>query len=149
MEVSPMGRLQLIIIGVIYIANAIVGAVSAAIQIYTSGRLATALPLVVSLVPVGLLFWLNQGARWARLVLGAISTLAFFVLVLVGLFVGGLGEETLLILIVALAPGWCAYVLFFSKSLKRELELRRQRKEALDSDVSTKLEAEELRHNQP
>jgi hypothetical protein len=144
-----MGRLQLITIEVIYIANAIVGVVPAAIQLYSHGHLATAGPLIPSFVPVALLFWLNQGARWAQLVLGAISALAFFVVVLVGLFVGGFGEETLLILIIALAPGWCAYVLFFSRSLKRELELRRQRKEASDSDALTKLEAEELQHNQP
>jgi hypothetical protein len=130
-----MGRLQLIAVEVIYIANAIVGGVPAATQIYVYGRLATALPLITSSVPVVVLFWLNQGARWARLVLGAISAFAFFVLGFVGLFVGGLGEETLLILIIALAPGWCAYVLFFSRRLKRELELRRQRKESLDSDA--------------
>ena len=144
-----MGRLQLITIEVIYIVNAIVGVVPAAIRLDIYGHPATAGPLIASFIAVALLFWLNQGARWARLILGAISALAFFVVVLVGLFVGGFGEETLLILIIGLAPGWCAYVLFFSRSLKRELELRRQRKEALDSDASTKLGAEDLQHNQP
>jgi hypothetical protein len=102
--------------------------------------------IVSSGILLFLLYWLMQGADWARFILGICSPISFIILVpLLFFYDFGFNYSTLYLSVCTLTFGWFVYVLFLSNNFKAELAARRKQRRSEEAKELARLEADEIR----
>jgi hypothetical protein len=140
-----MGRLEFRLLVAIFMLLAIASLAANAIEFGLSGNIKNPSNIISSCFSLFVLYWLMQGANWARFVLGIISAISLTILVVVLFFSVGFNFSTLYFSVCTLAFGWIVYVLFFSTNFKAELAARRKQRKSEEAEELARLEADEIR----